>query len=148
VSLKITRQCDLLFKKDERLDAVRNSLKGAFLSGLVFPGLGQIVLKQYRKGAFLIFIVLSSMVMFVTLAVRQAMAVLEKIQASGGSIDPETIARTANQVTTNQASLLLNFLLLFVIFCWFFGVIDAYMIGRRKDIEDHMIVKSRASGEN
>lgn len=127
---------------------MKNSLKGAFLSGLVFPGLGQIVLKEYRKGAFLIFVVISSLVMFVTLAVRQAMAVLEKIQASGGAIDPETIARTANQVTTNQASLLLNLLLLFMIACWVFGVIDAYKMGRRKDIEDGMTGRRNFPDEN
>jgi MFS family permease len=127
---------------------MKNSLKGAFLSGLVFPGLGQIVLKQYWKGVFLIFVVISSLAMFVTLAVRQAMAVLEKIQAGGGSIDAETVDRTANQVTTNQASLLLNFLLFFMIFCWFFGVIDAYKIGRRKDIEDSMTGKKSIPGAN
>lgn len=126
---------------------MKNSLKGAFLSGLVFPGLGQIVLKHYRKGAFLIFIVVSSLVMFVSVAVREAMAVLEKIQANGGLIDSETIARTANQITTNQASLLLNLLLLFMIFCWVFGIIDAYRIGRRKDIEDSMTGNRSFPGE-
>lgn len=127
---------------------MKNALKGALLSGLVFPGLGQIVLKQHRKGAFLIFVVLSSLIMFVTVAVQQAMAVLDKIQAGGGTLDSETIARTANQVTTNQASLLLNLLLLFMICCWVFGVIDAYMIGRRKDVEDSVTGKKSFSGES
>jgi uncharacterized metal-binding protein len=127
---------------------MKNSLKGAFLSGLVFPGLGQIVLKHYKKGAFLIFVVLSSLIMFVTVAVKQALAVLEKIRAAGGTLDPETIARTANQVTTNQASLLLNILLFFMIGCWVFGVIDAYRIGRRKDIEDSMTGNSSFPRKN
>ena len=29
---------------------MNNSLKGALLSGLVFPGLGQIMLKHYKRG--------------------------------------------------------------------------------------------------
>ena len=29
---------------------MKNSLKGALLSGLVFPGLGQVVLKHYKRG--------------------------------------------------------------------------------------------------
>jgi hypothetical protein len=127
---------------------MKNALKGALLSGLVFPGLGQIVLKQYRKGVSLIVVVLSSLIMFVTVAVRQALAVLEKIQAGGGTLDSETIARTANQVTTNQASLLLNLLLLFMICCWVFGVIDAYVMGRRKDIEDSVTGKSNNLGDD
>lgn len=127
---------------------IKNALKGALLSGLVFPGVGQIVLKHYRKGAFLIFIGLSTLVMFVTFAVRQAMAVLEKIQASGGALDSETIARTANQVTTDQSSQLLNFLLLFLIFCWIFGIIDAYRLGKKKDIEEGMTGIKDLAGEN
>jgi len=117
---------------------MKNALKGALLSGLVFPGLGQIVLKHNRKGAFLVFVVLSGLAMFVTLAVRQAMVVLEKIQAAGGKLDPETINRTAHQVATDQASQLLNFLFFFLIFCWIFGVIDAYRLGKKKDIESDM----------
>lgn len=126
---------------------MNHSLKGALLSGLVFPGLGQIVLKHYRKGAFLMFVVLSALVMFVTLAVRQALAVLNKIQAAGGTLDAETINRTANQVATTHASQLLNFLLLFLIFCWIFGIIDAYRIGQRIDTADRVIEKGRISEE-
>lgn len=117
---------------------MKNALKGALLSGLVFPGLGQIVLKHHRKGAFLIFVVLSGLVMFVTLAVRQAMVVLEKIQAAGGALDAATINRTAHQVATDKASQLLNFLLFFLIICWIFGMVDAYRLGKKKDVESGM----------
>ena len=33
---------------------MNNALKGALLSGLVYPGLGQVVLKHYKRGAALI----------------------------------------------------------------------------------------------
>lgn len=127
---------------------MKNSLKGALLSGLVFPGVGQIVLKQHRKGAFLIFVVLSGLIMFITIAVRKALAVLEKIQAAGGVLDSETINRTANQATTDQAGLLLNFLLLFLIFCWIFGVIDAYILGKKKDVENGINGTRNFAGQN
>jgi len=117
---------------------MKNALRGALLSGLVFPGLGQIVLKHHRKGAFLVFLVLSGLVMFVTLAVRQAMVVLEKIQTAGGKLDPETINSTAHQVAADQASQRLNFLFFFLIFCWIFSVIDAYRLGKKKDVESDM----------
>lgn len=38
---------------------MNNSLKGALLSGVVFPGLGQIILKHYKRGIALMFWVLA-----------------------------------------------------------------------------------------
>jgi len=42
-----------------RLAIMSNSLKAALLSGLVFPGIGQVVLKRYRRGVVLMLIVLA-----------------------------------------------------------------------------------------
>ena len=126
---------------------MKNALKGALLSGLFFPGLGQIVLKQYRKGAFLMFVVVASLVMFIVMATRQALAVLDKIKAEGGVPDPDTVVRTAAQVTSAHDGTLLNYLLLFLVFCWFFGIIDAYRIGRRMDTAEYLIEKRHISSE-
>ena len=32
---------------------MNNALKGAFLSGLIFPGLGQVVQKHYKRGVLI-----------------------------------------------------------------------------------------------
>ena len=42
---------------------MNNSLKGALLSGLVFPGLGQIILKHHTRG--IAFIIIVSVSLFV-----------------------------------------------------------------------------------
>ena len=39
---------------------MKNSMKGALLSGLVFPGLGQIALKRYRRGFALMLTVMAT----------------------------------------------------------------------------------------
>jgi TM2 domain-containing membrane protein YozV len=120
---------------------MRNSFKGALLSGLVFPGLGQIVLKQYRKGTCLMLVTLVGLFMFLATATRQAQAVLDKLKAVGGVPDFDTIARTAAQVTSARGSTLLSYLLLFIIFCWFFSIIDAYRIGRKMDTAKRLVEK-------
>jgi len=113
---------------------MNNSLKGALLSGLVFPGLGQIILKHYKRGIVLMLTVLVSLLVIVVKAVQQALTILEKIESEGGVINMSTISNTATQATTSSESLIFNFVLLLIIFCWIIGIVDAYRIGKKKDL--------------
>jgi hypothetical protein len=125
---------------------MNNSLKGALLSGLIFPGLGQVVLKHYKRGAVIMLTVLVSLSAVVVKAVQHALAILEKIELEGGAISMSTISNAATQASTNSGSLTFNLLLLFIIVCWIIGVVDAYRIGRKKDIEQRS--PSQASNGN
>jgi hypothetical protein len=115
---------------------MNNSLKGAFLSGLIFPGLGQVVLKHYKRGGMIILTVLVSLSIVVVKAVQLALAILEKIYSEGGAISMSTILDAATQVSTTSGGLTFNVALLLVILCWIIGVVDAYRIGKKKDIEE------------
>jgi hypothetical protein len=114
---------------------MNNSLKGAFLSGLVFPGLGQIVLKQYKRGAVIMLTVLVSLSVIVIKTVQKAFTILEKIESKGGTIDMNAISNAATQASTTPDSLIFSFALLLIIFCWIIGVVDAFRIGKKKDKE-------------
>jgi len=114
---------------------MNNSLKGALLSGVVFPGLGQVILKHYKRGIALMLTVLVSLLVIVVKAVQQAFTVLEKIESEGGAINMSTISNAVTQATTTSDSFIFNFVLLLIIFCWIIGVVDAYRIGKRRDIE-------------
>ena len=61
---------------------MKNAWKGALLSGLVFPGLGEIVLGRFKRGLLLIGIVLAGLVGIVAEATIHALAILEKIEDS------------------------------------------------------------------
>jgi hypothetical protein len=115
---------------------MNNSLKGALLSGLIFPGLGQVALKHYKRGAIIIIAVLVSLSIVVVEAVQYALAILEKIQPEGGAISMSTIADAATQASTASGSLTFNLAFLLVILLWVIGAIDAYRIGKKKDIEE------------
>ena len=106
------------------------------MSGLMLPGLGQIVLKHYKRGAALILTVLVSLSVIVVKAVQDALAILEKIELEGGAISMSTIANAASQASTNYSSFVFNLALSLMIFCWIIGVVDAYIIGKKKDIEE------------
>ena len=119
----------------EEKGTMNNSLKGALLSGLIFPGLGQIVLKHYKRGAVIMLTVLVSLSVVVVKAVQHALAILEKIESEGGAISMSTISNAATQASTTSVSLTFNLILLLIILCWIIGVVDAYRIGKKKDIE-------------
>ena len=127
---------------------MNNSLKGAFLSGLIFPGLGQIVLKHYKRGAVIMLTVLVSASVVVVKAVQHALAILEKIESDGGAISMSTISNAATQASTTSGSLTFNLLLLLVILCWIIGVVDAYRIGKKKDIEEGSTTQASNGNDN
>ncbi len=115
---------------------MNNSLKGAFLSGFIFPGLGQVVLKRYKRGVVIMLTVLVSLSVVVVKTVQHALAILEKIESEGGAISMSTISNAASQASTASGSPTFNLVLLLVILCWVIGVVDAYRIGKKKDIEE------------
>ncbi len=111
-----------------------NALKAALLSGLVFPGLGQLVLKHHKRGMALMLVVLACLMAIVIKGVQQSLAILEKIASEGGVIDMRTVSSAASQASTTSSSLIFNLGLLLIIICWMIGVVDAYRIGKKKDI--------------
>jgi TM2 domain-containing membrane protein YozV len=112
---------------------MNNSLKGALLSGLVFPGLGQIILKHYQRGIALMVTVLVGLSVIVVKATQQAFIILEKIESEGGPIDMSTISNAATQSSTTSDNFIFNFVAILIIICWIVGVVDAYRIGKKKD---------------
>ena len=115
---------------------MNNSQKGAFWSGLVFPGLGQVVLKHYKRGAVIMVTVLAGLSVIVVEAVKKAFIILEKIASEGGAIDFNTILNAASRASANSDSLIFGSAVLLITFCWIIGVVDSLRIGRKKDLEE------------
>jgi hypothetical protein len=118
---------------------MNHALKGAFWSGLVFPGLGQVVLKHYKRGAAIILAVLIGLSVIVVQAVQKTFIILEKIASEGGAMDMNTIFDAASKASTHSDSLIFGFSVLLITFCWVIGVVDAYKIGREKDREEDLM---------
>ncbi len=114
---------------------MKNALKGVFWSGLVFPGLGQIVLKHYQRGVVILLTVLICMSIVVVKTVQDALTLMEKIESEGAAIDMSTLSSAAAQASATSESLLFTLVFWLLILCWVIGVVDAYRIGKRKDLE-------------
>jgi hypothetical protein len=114
---------------------MNNAIKGALLSGLVFPGLGQLVLRRYRRGAVIMLAVMTSLFLLIGQALQYARDILEKIELEGDVIDITAIADLATQEAARSGGGMLNLYMMFIVVCWVAGTVDAYRIGRRKDME-------------
>ncbi len=112
---------------------MNNALKGALLSGVIFPGLGQVILKHYKRGIVLMFTVFASLMVIALKAVQHTLAILDKIELEGGVIDIKTITDAAARTSSPSDSLIYNAGLLLIVICWIFGTVDAYRIGKKKD---------------
>ena len=112
---------------------MKKSLKGALLSGLVFPGAGQLWLKHYLRGAALIAVVSACLAVIVIKASQQAFAILEKMETEGGAVDLVAMLKSAGNSSGDSIATLASTLLLL---CWLVGMVDAYIVGRKKDLAE------------
>ena len=111
---------------------MKNSLKAALLSGLGFPGLGQIFLKLYKRAAVIILGTLAGLAIIIMEAVQVGLAIMEKIESSRAAINIGTIWDAARQAAAGILMMNLGFVLL--ILFWVIGTYDAYKMGKEKDI--------------
>ncbi len=113
---------------------MNSSLKGALLSGLIFPGLGQFVLKHYKRGIALMLTVFVSLLIIVVKVGQQAFSLLKKIGEEGDEMNLSTILNATSGASTTSDSLTYYIVLFLVIFCWVVGVGDAYRIGKKEEL--------------
>jgi len=113
---------------------MKKSLKAALLSGLIFPGVGQFWLKHAVRGSIQVVAVSAFLAVIVVKVTQQALATLEKIESEGGAVDLVAIVNSANSSSSNDHVIKIASLLL--VACWVVSIIDAYVLGRKKDQEE------------
>ena len=109
---------------------MKKAVVSPLCSGLVIPGLGQIINQDLKKGIILLAAVFLLFVMGIIKLVRLIHAVFRT-----GSVDlsdPETIMA---KLRAEDPSILWYMAAAFVII-WFFSVLDAYLRGRKIDSVD------------
>ena len=110
---------------------MKNSIKGAIYSGLVFPGLGQIILKHYKRGIAIIFSFIMLIILTAVVIVRQVLAIFQKIDFEVETLDVHAIINTTNNIDSFSS----NFLIVCLTLGWILSIIDAYRIGKKMDVD-------------
>ncbi len=109
------------------------STKAALLSGLIFPGTGQIHLKRFLRGITIMVFTFSGIGVIVWMATVRALAMLEEIQNQLNQVDMATISNVALASSADHPSIYYKPILLFIVCCWLFSIIDAYRIGKKRE---------------
>ncbi len=112
-----------------------NALKGALLSGLGFPGLGQMVLRHYLRGAVLALAFGAGLTLVLVKAARTAMDIIEKSGAATGNLDINQMLNTTQRAMADAHTLGYKLAVFLMVSTWIIGITDAYFLGRRLDFQ-------------
>ncbi len=105
------------------------SIKAVLLSGLIFPGIGHMVLKQYLRGSILILFTLISLSVIVTVAVRRALSIVDSINGGEIPVESGAIIELVSNSISSADNFIVNIFLIVVGACWVAGIIDSYRLG-------------------
>jgi TM2 domain-containing membrane protein YozV len=114
---------------------MKRSTKAVLLSGLVFPGLGHLYLKQWMAGILLFGIAACASGYIGTVVMETATVIVEKIQSGAVTPDIDTITRLAADQSsgTKQAT---NLAKIVWLACWVIGIVGSWWQGRAQDKPD------------
>lgn len=108
---------------------MKKSSKAALISGLIFPGIGHLFLKQYFRGSVLAVLSLAALSVIVTTAYQHAQLVVDQILSGDVSMEADAIAQAVSDSTGAADSLVDNAALVVLVACWLAGIIDSYRLG-------------------
>jgi len=105
------------------------STKAALLSGLIFPGIGHMVLKQYLRGSVLMILALIASSVIVTVVIQRALTIVDRINSGEILVDTGAIAEMVSNSANGADSLVVNISVIVLGACWLIGIIDSHRLG-------------------
>ena len=90
--------------------------RAGMLSGLVFPGLGQVCLKRYGRGVVVTLLAIAGLTLLISMATRDALSVISQLEMQDAAIYFQTLLDVTVEASTGP-SFLHTGPLLFVVGC-------------------------------
>ena len=108
---------------------MRRSTKAALLSGLIFPGIGHMVLKRYLRGSILMLSALMASSVIVKIVIQRALIIVDRINSGDIPLETGAIAEMVSNSTNGAESPIQNISVFILVACWLIGIIDSYRLG-------------------
>ena len=105
------------------------STKVALLSGLIFPGIGHMVLKRYLRGSVLILSALVALSVIVTKVFQRALTIVDRIESGDIPLETGAIAEVVSNSTGGADNFTESIAVIVLAACWLIGIIDSYRLG-------------------
>lgn len=113
------------------------SSKVALQSALIFPGIGHITLKYYARAFFFIIVSGISLYFLLESMFSALWPILETIQQGRVSL-PNAIKILLQKIIELRQMPSLMVAQLVAIACWFASTLDAYNIGKKREVTERM----------
>lgn len=107
---------------------MNRAIKAALLSGLVFPGAGQIYLKKYGRGVVMLTLATVALIVIIAKGVTAAMREINTLIVTGQQPDINTITGIASSSSNILDGM--EPLIIFLLACWIVSIYDAYRTGK------------------
>jgi hypothetical protein len=110
---------------------MNKATKAVLFNALVFPGWGQIYLKQYKKGVLIISAIMAGTLSILWSVIQTTKNFLKITPFKKGTVTFEAVVRLAiKSLTELNLDYILPFLL-FMVLLWIFSIIDSYQSGEK-----------------
>jgi hypothetical protein len=116
---------DPIFSREQ----MTRSIKAALLSGLIFPGVGHMVLKQYLRGSVLMLSASLALSVIATKAVNQALTIVDRINSGEIPVVAGSITELASMPNSGADDSILSIATVVVTVAWIIGIVDSYRLG-------------------
>lgn len=114
---------------------MNNAVKGLLLSGLVLPGLGQMVLKYYFRGVVFMLVTLGGVIILSVDAIRIMTELADTVATHLDMMDADRIMSSLNERLAEMSMRSMGLIFLGLVLIWIVSMVDAYRIGRRMDVQ-------------
>ncbi len=113
---------------------MKSPIKIAFISALVFPGVGHLVLKRYKAALVLLFASLLSLFIIVAELLKMLKLILSKIENDPSLLEVMDYSRLAKEIgSVSPVSSLASWVLIVL---WIYGVLDSYKQAKKLRTEN------------
>ncbi|MGD9239147.1 MAG: hypothetical protein PVG69_03935 [Desulfobacterales bacterium] len=116
---------------------MRESIRGVLLSGLVCPGLGQLILRRVFSGVLFILLTTAGFSVFIYRMIQRAVRVIDEILPLLANNEPDV--NTLNELLSRDSAGgwgAETISLIGVAGCWRAAIVHAYLAGKKIDLND------------
>lgn len=106
------------------------AVKAILFNALLFPGWGEIYLKKYIKGFWIIIAFLSGIVSIVWSIMQAAMDILKTTPVKKGAVTLGIVIDVVMKAIKSLDFYFLIFILILMVLLWILSIIDAYLLGK------------------
>jgi len=112
---------------------MKKNMKAALLSGLVYPGVGQLIYQAYWRACALAALFSIAAYYYVEEVVNKYQPLVDKVKSGEVALNSQALAIEISKNPIVLDAQLVSSLTYTLIVCWLVGIVDAYRLGIKKD---------------